>query len=74
MAQLMAMMQNLSGQISGISQGQNNLTQNQAAQGLQMQNMEMQIKQITGEVNVLKDQRDNKLPSQGKGPDVKPVW
>ena len=24
-------------------------------------------------MNVLKAQRDNKLPSQGKGPDVKPV-
>jgi len=38
-----------------------------------MQNMEMQIKQIAGEVNVLKAQRDNKLPSQGKGPEVKPI-
>jgi len=64
MAQLMAMMQNISGQMAGISQGQNNLTQNQAAQGLQIQNMEMQIKQIAGEVNVLKAQRDNKLRSQ----------
>jgi hypothetical protein len=57
MAQLMAMMQNLSGQMAGISQGQDNFAQNQESQGIQMQNMETQIKQIAGEVNVLKAQR-----------------
>ena len=39
-----------------------------------MQNLEMQIKQIAGEVNVLKGQGGNRLPSQGSGPpEYKPI-
>ncbi|KAJ3675643.1 hypothetical protein LUZ60_004685 [Juncus effusus] len=84
-AQILAMMQGMSGQISGQTSLINNikeelkgeittLAQSQATQGRQMQNLEMQVKQIAGEVNVLKGQMGNKLPSQGSDPtNLKPI-
>ena len=57
-------MQGLSNQMSQNNTVILDLTQGKAAQDRQMQNMDMQIKQIAGEVNMMKGQRDNKLPSQ----------
>jgi len=63
----------LSAELGAVKSNVNTLNQNHATTNRQMQNLEMQVKQIASEVNVLKGQSDNKLPSQGVGPNVKTI-
>ncbi|KAJ3692980.1 hypothetical protein LUZ60_012075 [Juncus effusus] len=75
---MMAMMttnfSSFSTELGAVRSDMNILAQGHATTNRQVQNIEIQMKQIASEVNMLKGRVENKLPSQGSDPtNLKPI-
>ncbi|KAJ3692979.1 hypothetical protein LUZ60_012074 [Juncus effusus] len=74
MAMVTTNFSSFSTELGAVRSDMNILAQGHATTNRQVQNIEIQMKQIASEVNVLKGRVENKLPSQGSDPtNLKPI-